>query len=195
MQVGPVWNLSRLRGTKQDYVSIFQAGKWSPVAKSPSKGGAFSCHATEATSTRIQGVLEQELNFGTIHQTKCTLSGCTAAMLPIRDLVGGLLDAAPVDLKAAQAVEIDGKLLVVWNAGYNGGLRMRVGPMASIRDTSDIVIADQRDEKSALKLATVTDIRLIAAKQFAVLFMATPAGTKLVRIDPTGKLTPISSTN
>lgn len=185
----------RLRGTKQDYVSFFQAGKWSPVAKSPSKGGQFSCHATEATSTRIQGVLEQERNFGTIHQTKCSLSGCTAAALPIRDLVGGLLDAAPVDLKAAQAVEIDGKLLVVWNAGYNGGLRMRLGPMASIREASDVVIADQRDEKSALKLATVTDIRLIAAKQFAILFMATPAGTKLVRIDASGKLTPITSTN
>lgn len=185
----------RLRGTKQDYVSFFQAGKWSPVAKSPSKGGSFSCHATEATSTRVQGVLEQERNFGTIHQTKCSLSGCTAAALPIRDLVGGLLDAAPVDLKAAQAVEIDGKLLVVWNAGYNGGLRMRIGPMASIRDAADVVIADQRDEKSALKLATVTDIRLIAAKQFAILFLATPAGTKLIRIDPTGKLTPISSTN
>jgi hypothetical protein len=185
----------RLRGTKQDYVSFFQAGKWSPVAKSPSKGGTFSCHATEATSTRVAPKMEQERNFATIHETKCSLSGCTEATVSVRDLVGGLLDAAPVDVKAVQAVTIEGKLLVVWNAGYNGGLRMRLAPIATIRDGLDTVIADQRDEKSALKLATVTDIRLVAAKQFAILFLATPAGTKLVKIDGTGKLTPLSSTN
>lgn len=185
----------RVRGTKQDYVSFFQAGKWSPVTKSQSKGGIFSCNATEATTTRVAPLMEQERNFATIHQTKCSLSGCAATSVGIRDFVGGLMDAAPVDAKAVQAVDIQGKLLVVWNAGFNGGLRMRIAPMAQIRDAADIVIADQRDEKSALKLATVTDIRLIPAQGFALLFLATPAGTKLVKIDTSGKLTPISSTN
>jgi hypothetical protein len=185
----------RVRGTKQDYVSFFQAGKWSPVTKSPSKGGIFSCNATEATTTRVAPLMEQERNFATIHQTKCSLSGCTASSVGIRDFVGGLMDAAPVDAKAVQAVDLQGKLLVVWNAGFNGGLRMRIAPMAQIRDAADIVIADQRDEKSALKLAAVTDIRLVPAQGFALLFLATPAGTKLLKIDGTGKLTPVTSTN
>lgn len=185
----------RLRGTKQDYVTFFQAGKWSPVAKSPSKGGLFSCHATEATTTRVASLMEQERNFATIHQSKCSLSGCVAGSVSIRDLVGGLMDAAPVDVKGVQAVDIEGKLLVVWNAGFNGGLRMRIGSLAQIKEATDVVIVDQRDDKSGLKLAAITEIRLLPAKQFALLFLATPAGTKLLRIDGTGKITPIASPN
>ena len=183
----------RMRGTGADAVSILQAGRWSPPLKSPSVGGSFTCRKGEVVSTRVSPIIEQEKNWAAISQVRCTLAGCTPTAITMKDLLPNLLEAAPVDERAALAADLDGKLLVVWNAGYSGGIRMRLAPAAQIKDTDDTVLVDTRDPKSAQKLSIITEIKLIPAGNSALLFLGGPTGTRVFRIESSGAFSPVKA--
>jgi hypothetical protein len=181
----------RFRGLKNDAVSIFQADRWSPPLKSATKGGVFTCRKGEAISTQVTAVMEQEKNWAQITQARCNVSGCQATTVGMKDLIPNLVEVAPVDARAVQAVDVDGKLLVVWNAGYLGGIRMRLGPAASLKDADDTVLVDARDLKNTMKLSTITELRLLPAGNAAILFIGSTTGVRALRIDSTGASTPV----
>jgi hypothetical protein len=184
----------RFRGPKGDAVSLFQAGKWSPPLKSPSAGGVFTCRKGEATSTRATPAMEQDKNWAAISHVRCNLAGCTATSVTMKDLLPGLVEAAPIDDKSVLAVDVDGKLLVVWNAGYVGGIRMRMAPPAQIKDAEDVVLVDARDPKNPQKLSVITELQLIPAGSSAVLFLGGTTGVRALRIDASGAFSPLSTT-
>lgn len=184
----------RFRGQKGDGVSLLQAGRWSPPLKSGSAGGAFTCRKGEATSTKVTPVMEQDKNWATINHTRCNLSGCTTTNVGMKDMLPGLVEAAPIDDKSVIAVDVDGKLLVVWNAGYIGGIRMRMAPPAQIKDAEDSVLVDARDPKNAMKLTVITEMKLVPVGNSAVLFLGGPTGARALRIDASGAFTPLQAT-
>jgi hypothetical protein len=189
----PEATMVRLRGTKHDYVSFFQADRWSPPVKAPSRGGVFTCRKTEASSVRATPVIEQEKNWASISHVRCNIAGCTPTTVSMKELIPGLVEVAPTDARSVLAADIDGKLMVLWNGGYLGGIRMRLAPAAQIKEAQDTVLIDDRDEANPMKLVTVTDMRLVAASNYAVVFLSTPVGVKVLRIDSVGKVTPLSS--
>lgn len=184
----------RFRGPKGDAVSLFQAGRWSPPLKSPSGGGLLTCRKGEATSTKVTPIMEQDKNWASISHVKCNLAGCTATNVSMKDLLPGLVEAAPIDDKSALAVDVDGKLLVVWNAGYVGGIRMRMAPPAQIKEAEDTVLVDARDPKNPMKLTAITEMKLIPAGGSALLFLGGPTGARAFRIDASGASTPLQTT-
>lgn len=183
----------RFRGLKSDSVSLLQAGRWSPPLKSGSLGGVFTCRKGEATSTKVTPVMEQEKNWASINHTRCNLSGCTTTNVGMKELLPGLVEAASGDEKGVVAVDVDGKLLVVWNAGYIGGIRMRIAAPAQIKEAEDIVLVDARDPKNAMKLTVITEMKLIPTGNSAVLFLGGTMGARAIRIDSSGASTPIQA--
>ncbi|MCU0654797.1 MAG: DUF4339 domain-containing protein [Polyangiaceae bacterium] len=184
----------RFRGQKGDAVSLLQAGKWSPPIKSASAGGLFTCRKGEATSVKVTPVMEQDKNWASISHVACNLAGCKATTVSMKDLLPGLVEAAPIDGKSALAVDVDGKLLVVWNAGYVGGIRMRMAPPGQIKEAEDVVLVDARDPKNAMKLTAITELKLVPAGTSALLFLGGPTGTRALRIDASGASTPLQAT-
>jgi hypothetical protein len=184
----------RMRGLKNDAVSIFQADRWSPPLKSATKGGLFTCRKGEAITTQVTPVMEQEKNWAQITQARCNVSGCQATTVGMKDLIPNLVEVAPGDARAVQAVDVDGKLLVVWNAGYLGGIRMRIGPAGSLKDGEDTVLVDARDLKNTMKLSTITELRLLPAGNAAILFISSTTGVRALKIDSTGASTPVQVT-
>lgn len=183
----------RLHGQKGDAVSVFQAGRWSPPLKSPPSGGAFTCRKGEAASTKVTPVMEQDKNWASISHVKCSLAGCNATTVTMKDLLPGLVEAAPIDDKSAIAVDVDGKLLVVWNAGYVGGIRMRIAPPGQLKDVEDIVLIDARDPKNAMKLTAITEMKLVPAGTSALLFLGGPTGARALRIEGSGAFAPVTA--
>lgn len=111
----------------------------------------------------------------------------------MKELLPGLVEAASGDEKGVVAVDVDGKLLVVWNAGYIGGIRMRIAAPAQIKEAEDIVLVDARDPKNAMKLTVITEMKLIPTGNSAVLFLGGTMGARAIRIDSSGASTPIQA--
>jgi len=86
---------------------------------------------------------------------------------------------------------VDGRLALVWSAGATGGLRMRVAPLERMKATPDVVIFDGRDESGASRVGLVTELRLLPAASYAVLFVNTTVGVRAFRVDSDGKLTAV----
>jgi hypothetical protein len=182
----------RVRGQKGDEVAFYAGGRWSAPVKSTTRGGAFTCHGLEALSTTVDHTADRDKDFPIINQAKCNTSGCTTTKVEVRILLAGL-DIAPADAGASVAADVGGKLLFLWNAGSVGGLRMRLAPADRIKDAEDVVITDGREEKAGANVSSIAAMRVLTTNTFALLFLSTTAGVKVLRIDATGKLTPLQA--
>ncbi len=183
----------RVRGQKGDAVAFFAGGRWSQPVKATTRGGAFTCHGLEAVMTVVDHSADRDKDYPTITQVKCNTSGCTPTKVDVRLMLTGL-DIAPSDAGASLAADVGGKLLFLWNAGTVGGLRMRFAPADRIKDAEDVVITDGREEKAGASVSSIAAMRVITTNNYALVFLATTAGVKVMRADPTGKLTPLQGT-
>jgi hypothetical protein len=183
----------RLRGTKSDSLAFFAAGRWSLPVKAP-RGGTLVCRGLEATSTKLTAATEDQKHVPTIAYSKCSSTGCNTTSVGLKDVLGGNLEIAPTDATGVSAADIGGKLAVVWNAGWVGGLRMRMGAADQIKEQGDVVLADARDESSKMKLSTVIDVRLLPASTFGVLLVGTTSGVRAMKVDSSGKVVPLEVT-
>lgn len=153
--------------------------------------GTLSCHGTEAAITRYEpGRGDTELS-AAIAQQRCTPRACSGTRMTLGDLLAGETGLAPQALIAA--VGLQSKLLVVWAAGQRGGLRMRLAPASEVASAPDVVIYDDLvSEGEVRKTSTLVDMRLVPTERFAVLLLDTTAGLYALRIEPTGKIEPLS---
>jgi hypothetical protein len=87
---------------------------------------------------------------------------------------------------------IDGKVVVAWWTARHG-VRFRAGSPAQVGKANDVVafddLVDPQGEAAAQK-SVLSGIRLIAAGHTAVLFLATNAGVRAIRLGLDGTYAP-----
>jgi len=171
----------RVHGAHADAVAFFTGVAWTTPVALATHGGALVCEENEAVVTRITGVDGAQA----IEQSRCNAAGCKASRVEMKDLFDGT-DVVPHGAGSFAATELNGQLLLVWNAGPVGGLRMRLATMDRLKATPDMVIADTAKESGTA--GTVTELRLVSAAEDALLFVKTMGGVHLLSVDKAAKL-------
>jgi len=183
----------RVSGATTDVISMYAGGRWAAPVKTATRGGALTCRGVEAMSTQITHAVENNKNFPVIRQARCAASGCTTTVVQVRELLGAVSEIAPADASGIAAADVNGKLLLVWNAGGTGGLRMRFAPAERIKDAEDIVITDGRDATGSAKTTILTEVRVLSGSTYGVILVGTTAGVRALLVDGTGAIKPAQS--
>lgn len=184
----------RVRAQKGDQIVFFASGRWSAPFTASTKGGAFTCRGLEAITTTVEHTSETDKDYPTITQAKCNMAGCTTTTVSMRRVLAGAAEIAPIDAGNVVAADVGGKLLIAWNAGVSGGLRMRLAAADQIGDASDVIIAAPREEKNGNAASPIVQLRALSASGFGILLMNTTFGVRALRIDPNGKVSPLGAT-
>lgn len=181
----------RVKGYDNDFMSFLVGGKWSPPMSPKVSDGILSCHGTEAVVTRLYRASAEKSWSTTIAQSQCTTAGCTVYDVAMEKVLKTQYEFGPRDMKI-DAVDLDGKLLVVWAAGERGGVRMRLAKADEIVRAPDRIIYDDLVKDGQVqKLSTLFDLRLFSRDGFAILLLSTVSGVYALRIDAGGMATPV----
>lgn len=184
----------RAKGWQNTFVSFFLAGRWTAPVESKGLRGQLQCGAGEAIISRVWGGPIGGRFKGGIVQSRCTVSGCAERTIDMNKMTGDTNDVLPREQKDLRAVDVDGKLLVVWSAGDRGGLRMRLAPADQIASATDtIVFEDHLRDGSYRVESTLVDFQLLPAPGGAVLLLGTVDGVYAHFVDASGKLTPLAT--
>jgi hypothetical protein len=175
----------RVHGARGDAVAFYTGSVWTAPLPLQTRGGVMVCRGNEAVVTQVSRVVDAEGSHPTVEQSRCNASGCTAARLPIREMLSGT-DVVPQETNSFTAAEVNGKLLLVWSAGPLGGLRMRFATLDRMKATPDELIVDSREDSGQ---STVTEVKLLPTPDGAILFVNTTTGARLFNVDGAGKLT------
>jgi hypothetical protein len=132
---------------------------------------------------------EASLDASIVH-LRCSPTECRSKSIPVRDFFAGetgLASSTPLSVGT-----VDGKLLVVWQAGLRGGLRMRLAEADSIASTPDVIVYDDLMQSGRIiDGSTILDAKLLRSDRFAVLLLVTPSGLRALRVTGDGKMTPV----
>ena len=180
----------RVRGQRSDAIAFYAGGRWAAPVTATTHGGTLTCHGLEAIATTVDHV-PGDKDYPIVTQAKCNTSGCTTTKVEMRTMLAGMGEIAPADPTSSVAADVGGKLMLVWNGGLAGGLRMRFAPAEKLKDSEDIVITDGRDEKSTV--SSIAQIKVLGNNSQAVLLLSTTSGVKALRVDSTGKVTPLAT--
>jgi hypothetical protein len=181
--------VARVRGQKTDAVAFYAGGRWSSPVKATTHGGALTCHGLEAIAITVDHSPDRDKDYPTITQAKCNTSGCTSTKVDMRQQLVGLGEIAPSDAGNSVAADVGGKLMLMWNGGLAGGLRMRLSAADRWKEAEDVVVTDGRDEKSTV--SSIAQMRVLVTNSYAIVMLATTAGVKVLRVDAAGKVTPL----
>jgi hypothetical protein len=182
-----------VKGRYQDSVTFNLGERWIAPLLMGGTGGTLTCRGTEATETRVDPLRGDAAWKEQIRQDRCTPAGCLARNVGVSDLLHGLRELQPGDQKTLAAVDLDGKLLVVWIAGSAGGVRMKLAPIDQIAAAPDTVLLDDMTRGGQVQRGRqLNDIRLFARPGYAVLLLGSVAGVHALRVEPSGKVTPIA---
>lgn len=131
---------------------------------------------------------------GGIAQSRCTVSGCAERTIDINKMTGDTNDVLPREKRDVRAVDLGGKLLIVWRAGDRGGLRMRLAPADQIASASDTVIFEDHLRDGSYRVeSTLVDFQLVPAPGGVLLLLGTVEGVYAHLVDASGKLTPLAT--
>lgn len=180
----------RVRGQKTDAVAFYTGGRWAAPVKAATHGGALTCRGLEAIATTVDHT-PGDKDYPVITQARCNTSGCTTTKVEMRTMLAGMGEIAPADATASVAADVGGKLMLVWNAGLAGGLRMRFAPADKFKEAEDVIITDGRDEKS--NVSSIAQMRVLETNSYAVLLLSTTSGVKALKVDASGKVTPLAA--
>jgi hypothetical protein len=179
----------RVRGTGQDFITFRIGDRFSAPVFSPT-WGTLGCHGTTATLVTAGFSAAGSR----LYYASCTSAGCTTTEHKPEVLDHGASDLRPADARDVQAVDLDGKLLVVWLAGERGGLRMRLGvPELFEREPEQILFDDHVADGKNARASTLLGFRLYSREGFAVLLLSTLAGVHALRVDRDGSVKPLSA--
>jgi hypothetical protein len=182
----------RVKGYRNDFMSFFIGDKWTPPITPDITGGILSCHGTEAVVTRLEPAGEGSAWKTSVTQCHCTSAGCRGERVFMEKFLKGRYEFGPKE-GHVDAVDLDGKLLVVWAAGDRGGVRMRLAKADQMERAEDVILFDDMVKDGAVgKLSTLFDLRLFSRDGFAILLLNTVAGIHALRIDGGGKVTPVT---
>ncbi|MBX3187676.1 MAG: hypothetical protein KF819_11700 [Labilithrix sp.] len=184
----------RAKGWDNTFVSFFVAGRWTAPVESQGLRGHLQCRSGEAIITRVWGGPSVGRFKGGIVQSRCTVSGCNAREVDVNEMMGDTVDVLPRALKDIRAVDLDGKLLVVWSAGDRGGLRMRLAPADQIASAPDTILFEDHLHEGAYRVeSTLVDFQLVPVPGAALLLMGTVDGVYAHLVDASGKLQPVAT--
>lgn len=178
----------RVHGWTEDYLTFrFGEGAFSaPVAVA--SAGTLGCHGSTANlvAVDVRGGRRPLLQ----HDV-CTSAGCVQTAFASDKLDRNTATLKVLDEKKIAAVDVMGKLLVVWSAGDNAGLRMRLGAPDSFERATDSVVFDDHWHDGTYETAsTLLGFRLFSRESVALLLLSTTRGLHALRIDPDGTVTP-----
>jgi len=178
----------RVRGSNHDSITFRVGERFSQPVQGPS-WGTLGCHASTATFVKAGFATS-----GTkIYHASCTTAGCTGNELKSEALDRNSIELRPQDERDVQAVDLGGKLLVVWLAGERSGLRMRfAAPDLFAREPDTLLFDDHVQAGKYVDTSTLLGFRLYSRERFAVLLLSSMAGVHALRIDPDGKVSPIA---
>ncbi|MEJ7735674.1 MAG: hypothetical protein WKG00_41610 [Polyangiaceae bacterium] len=178
----------RVKGWRNDFLSFRTGGRWSQPVSPNLTGGTLSCRKGEAIITRVEPAAASAAWKSTVTQVRCTAAGCTHEGAMFEQILHTMFQFAPRDGQL-DAVELDGKLLVVWAAGERGGVRMRFASADRIASAPDTVLYDDLTKDGKVdKLSTLFGLRLLARDGFAILLLSTVSGVHALRIGTDGKV-------
>lgn len=176
----------RVRGIDRDFVAFRIDGKFSMLRPAPT-WGVLGCHGTTAAFTEAG----YASGGTTLHHASCTAAGCTVKDFKREVLDRNTADLRPTDEREVDAVDVGGKLLAVWIAGENGGLRMRMAEPEMFERTEDVVLFDDRTEGGKKRLdGSLLGFKLYSREKFAVLLVSSLIGVHAFRIDTNGTIKP-----
>jgi hypothetical protein len=167
----------RVHGAQADEMAFYTGSLWTAPIVVPTRGGELSCDKNEATVTRVSN--------GVVEQAHCNAGGCAATRLSVPELLAST-DVAPKSPASVAAAALGQRLLIVWDAGPLGGLRMRVAPESDMRATRDTLIADTLGLTGK---AEVTDMRAVTHGDSALLLLKTGDGVRILEAGGSGGLT------
>jgi hypothetical protein len=176
----------RVHGAKSDALAFYTGVAWTTPVALAALGGNLACEANEAVVTALTNTDSAPA----IVQARCNAAGCKELRIAISDLLSGT-DVLPHTPGNVGVAELDGKLLLLWNAGTLGGLRMRLATPGRLKATADVVLIDTKEAK---KSDTITDIRLVGGSPNALLFVQTLATVRVFSVDGSSNVVPLSST-
>jgi hypothetical protein len=181
-----------VEGEETDTVTIDTGDSWSTPATFPAFGarrGILTCRGTEAAFTSSGALNERGWVEGSVTQARCSPGECTTKTTQFAKVFPDVKETMPTRFAAA---DLDGKLLLVWQAGAIGGLRMRLAPQDRIDEPTDVVLYDDLVKDGALQDAsTLLEWDFFARGAYSVLLLSTTAGVHALRIDGSGNATPL----
>jgi hypothetical protein len=179
----------RAKGWQNTYLSFRSplfAGGWSAPVESRGLRGALTCgEVDEATVTRVRGRRSGSRFKGAIEQSVCNASGCSEKSVDVGAMLAHAEDVMPREEKDIRAIDLGGRLLIIWSAGDAGGIRMRLAPIDRIAGEQDSVIFDDRVRDGVYTTeSTVIGFELLPGARGAVLLLGTVDGVYAFSIDP-----------
>jgi hypothetical protein len=179
----------RVRGTDSDSLTFRINGAFTMPVRAPAVG-VLGCYGTTATFVKVA---HGSGGATRIYHDRCTSAGCAHSVIKGQALDKDSTELRPKDATDIAAVDLAGKLLVVWIAGERGGLRMRIAPPDTFGRAADAIVTDDRLLEGKLARETaILGFRLYSRERFAVLLLSSLAGVHAFRIDPEGGLKPWS---
>jgi hypothetical protein len=167
---------------------VFGTGdRWSAPVQADARFQHVTCRGEEAWLTGAW-------RFGTsldVFGVHCTPASCKTTSTEVGAFRSVSLGDSRGDYfnpDAIDAVDLGGKMLVVWNGGSYEGVRMRLAPAAEIDRASDVVLVDYG--YSLWNVPSVGNLSLVGVPGAAVLLLdAKPI--RALRIDANGSVTPL----
>jgi hypothetical protein len=176
-----------------DTFLYFKRETWSTAVAAHGQHGVLTCGDNTATITKTWGdrVGAQRFRGGAI-VTECTVSECKEHIVDIDKVLASNDDLTPREKKNLRAIDVGGKLLVVWSAGDRGGVRMRIGAADQLATAPETILLDDhirdgeyRDE------STLVGLELLPFGKSAVLLLGTVDGVYAFLVGADGKLAPL----
>ena len=176
-----------------DTFLYFKRDTWSAAVTAHGQHGVLTCGDNTATITKTWGdrVGAQRFRGGAI-MTECTVSECKEHIVDIDKVLGSNDDLTPREKKNLRAIDVGGKLLVVWAAGDRGGVRMRVGAPDQLATAPETILLDDHIRDGAYRdESTLVGLELLPFGKSAVLLLGTVEGVYAFLVDADAKLTPL----
>jgi hypothetical protein len=162
------------------HLSVRDAGRWSPLRRLAQRYDSIACREADG---RLEVVLtDLDAKAGAVRRARCTAESCEEASVALATLSLAHQHA----IREADAIDLGGKILLVWNGGFWGGVRARVADLDSLATAPDILVYDAR-----IVSTVIHEIGLYSAGPGAVLLMPTDRGALAVHVTPEGSFRPI----
>lgn len=176
----------RVAGGANESIAFHLDGRWFPPRTVAGVGGTLSCTASDAYVTRVV-----DLDGPGVSAWHCTVTKCEPWRIALREAMKSELPIAPAKVKDVQALEMGGKLGVVYRGGDQGGLRLRIARPEEFSGGSDTLLFDDLRDESGASASTLRDFRLLPGKNHALLLLQTTAGVHAFRLLPNGAAAPV----
>lgn len=184
----------RAKGWNDTFL-YFKRDSWSTAVAAHGQHGVLTCGENTATITKTWGdrVGAQRFRGGAV-VTQCTVSECKEHIVDIDKMLAQNDDLAPRERKNLRAIDVGGKLLMVWSAGDNGGVRMRVGAADQLANAPETILLDDHIRDGAYRdESTLVGLELLPFGRSAVLLLGTVDGVYAFLAEADGKLSPLPS--